>query len=205
MSRTTRIALAALAAVVLTASLALLAWFGLRTSAAPEPMDLQAFLNSMVISAAPPTPQTSGGTIPDVELETLPPYRDAWGDTLRLHRFAGRTPLVVNVWASWCPPCRREAPLLQAAWLEHRDHVQFVGINHRDQEDAALAFIEEFGQTFPSGADPKGEIANAFGLVGVPTTYFIDESGRIQSTKVGEITEEDLARRIQAILAPRAP
>lgn len=63
-------------------------------------------------------------------------------------------PLVMSVWASWCLPCRREAPLLEAAWQEHRDKVRFIGINHRDQEDAALAFIAKFGQTFPCGTDP---------------------------------------------------
>lgn len=167
-------------------------------------MELQTFLNGMTSSVTTPIPETSGDRVPDIELATLPPYREEWGNTLRLHDFAGRTPLVVNVWASWCPPCRREAPVLEAAWKTYRDRVQFIGIDLRDAEDAALEFIQEFGQSFPSGADPRGDAADAFGLVGVPTTYFIDARGRIDSTKVGEITEEELATRIQALLPTHA-
>jgi cytochrome c biogenesis protein CcmG/thiol:disulfide interchange protein DsbE len=174
-------------------------------NAAPEIVELQTFLNGMTSSVMTPAQEASSDQVPDVELATLPPYREEWGDTLRLHDFAGRIPLVVNVWASWCPPCRREAPLLEAAWQTYRDRVQFIGINLRDSEDAALAFIQEFNQTFPSGADPRGYVADAFGLVGVPTTYFIDASGRIDTTKVGEITEEELALRIQALFPTQAP
>lgn len=167
-------------------------------------MELQSFLNGMTSSVTTSTPAVSSDKVPDIELATLPPYREEWGDTLRLHDFAGRIPLVVNVWASWCPPCRREAPLLEAAWHKYRDRVQFIGINLRDSEGAALDFIQEFGQSFPSGADPRGDAADAFGLVGVPTTYFIEASGRIDSAKVGEIAEEELALRIQALLPTQA-
>lgn len=204
--------LAALVVVaLLLAGVAVPAWLGSTSNATPEVMDLQTFLNGMASGAtttsSAPTPTQAAGSdmVPDIELATLPPYREEWGDTLRLHDFVGRTPLVVNVWASWCPPCRREAPLLEAAWQKHRDRVQFIGIDLRDAEDAALEFIQAYGQTFPSGADPRGDAANAFGLLGVPTTYFIDASGRIDSTKVGEITEDELARRIQAISPSPAP
>lgn len=206
MSRSTLVVLTTLVAIpLLVASAALAGWLHSTRGAAPEIMELQTFLNGMTSSVTTPIPNASSERVPDVELATLPLYREEWGDTLRLHDFAGRTPLVVNVWASWCPPCRREAPLLETAWQKYRDRVQFIGINLRDAEDAALNFIQEFGLTFPSGADPRGDAANAFGLVGVPTTYFIDASGRIASTKVGEITEEDLTLRVQALLPTQAP
>lgn len=204
MSRSKLIILA-LAASVLVASLALAAWLGLRRDAAQRPVDLQSFLDGLVASVGAPPSATSGDALPDLELATLEPYREAWGDALRLRDLAARTPLVVNFWASWCPPCRREAPLLEAAWQKYQGRVQFVGINLRDQEDAALAFIQEFGQSFPSGADPRGEAAIAFGLVGVPTTYFVAQGGRMQTVKVGEITGDELEQRLQALLSAQVP
>lgn len=181
------------------------AWLGWTGGPRQAVLDVQDLVDGISVREDTPTSTSDGEMVPDVELATLPPYREAWGDPLRLHDHVGDGPLVVNVWASWCPPCRREAPLLEAAWREHGERVQFLGVNLRDQESAAVAFIEEFGLTFPSGADPRGEVANQLGVVGVPTTFFIDETGRIRTTKVGEIDERDLERRIQALSTGSEP
>jgi len=124
-----------------------------------------------------------------------------WGDTIEYEEFVGSGPLVINFWASWCLPCRNEAPLLEAAWQEYGERVRFLGINFQDREADALAFLEEFGHTFPSGADPRGEAGRDFRLIGVPTTYFVDARGTIRTVKVGEIDAAELESNVAGLLA----
>jgi len=127
-------------------------------------------------------------------LPMLAPYRAAWGERLEFDAYRGSLPMVVNVWASWCPPCVREAPLLEAAWLRLSDRVQFVGVNYRDQRADALAFLEEYGLTFPSGEDAAGSTTDELRIFGLPTTFFVDASGRIVGQKIGELDEATLDR-----------
>ncbi|MBI4561552.1 MAG: TlpA family protein disulfide reductase [Candidatus Rokubacteria bacterium] len=110
--------------------------------------------------------------------------------------------VVVTFWASWCVPCREEAPLLEAAWRASRDRgVVFVGVNVQDQEPAARRFIEEFGLTFPNGPDPGSRIAVDYGVYGIPELFFVDGSGGITYKHIGVIgasllqTKLDEARR----------
>ena len=101
-------------------------------------------------------------------------------------------PVVLNVWASWCPPCRDEAPLLAAAHRRYGDQVHFVGVDLEDTEDGAVEFMDAFGIGFPSLFDPQGEIARAFGLRGIPVTVVFDDAGDEVFRKVGIITEAEL-------------
>lgn len=109
-------------------------------------------------------------------------------------------PVVLNIWASWCVPCRREMPVLQAAHEEYGDRVRFIGVNHQDQRDAALQFLRETGVSYPSGFDPQGATARAYGAFGLPTTYFITASGRIVATKTGELTDAELSFDLDQLL-----
>ncbi len=96
--------------------------------------------------------------------------------------------VVVSFWASWCVPCREEAPLLEAAWRAYRDQgVLFVGVNVQDQEAAARQFIKEFGLSFPNGSDPGSRIAVDYGVYGIPELFFVDRSGRIVYKHIGVI------------------
>ena len=105
--------------------------------------------------------------------------------TLAEHR--GKV-VLVNFWASWCIPCREEAPLLEAAWRAYRDRgVVFVGVNIQDSEGAARAFLREFGITYPNGPDPGGRIAIDYGVYGIPETFWITRDGRIASKQIGAI------------------
>ena len=116
--------------------------------------------------------------------------------------------VVVNFWASWCVPCREEAPLLEAAWRAYRDQgVVLVGVNFQDAEPAARRFLDEFGLTFPNGPDPGGRIAIDYGVYGIPELFIIGRDGRITYKHIGVIGEAALQRRLEEALrgtvAPR--
>jgi thiol-disulfide isomerase/thioredoxin len=114
--------------------------------------------------------------------------------------------VVLNVWGSWCPPCRKEAPALQAvAESLAADGVRFVGINTRDNETDARAFQAEFGVTFPSVVDTDGTRMLAFRdtlpPAAIPTTLVIDREGWVAARVLGAITEPSLRDLIGDVLA----
>ena len=110
-------------------------------------------------------------------------------------------PAVVNVWASWCGPCRAEAPLLTEAHADYADEVLFVGVDVQDSQDGAKAFIAEFGLDFDHFFDPNRAIPAAWGGFGVPITYFVDADGTIIDTHAGILDERTLVAGIDGLLA----
>lgn len=114
--------------------------------------------------------------------------------------FKGR-PMVVNFWASWCFPCREEAPRLEKSYQHYKDKgVGFVTIAIQDTEEKAREFVEKYGLTIPTGLDVDDELSKLFSVFGLPTTLIIDGQGLIQYTHLGAITEELLADEIDKIL-----
>ena len=115
--------------------------------------------------------------------------------------------VVLNVWGSWCPPCRKEAPDFQAVWREVADDgVRFVGINTRDPSEVdALAFVEDFGITYPSVVDTDGRRMLAFREslppAAIPSTLVIDQEGRLAARALGAIGESTLNGLIEDVLA----
>lgn len=104
----------------------------------------------------------------------------------------------LNFWASWCPPCRAEARELEAAWQKFKDSgVVFLGINIQDSEENALAFLKEFGITYPNGRDVTGRIAIDYGVWGIPETFFIDPEGRIAYKHVGTLGPALIAAKLE--------
>ncbi|MBI5157374.1 MAG: redoxin domain-containing protein [Acidimicrobiia bacterium] len=121
----------------------------------------------------------------------IPPITPA---TLRSRLAASPQPVVVNVWASWCSPCRSEAPLLRAAASEWGERVVFIGIDVRDTQRGGRGFIGEFGLTaLEHGFDPSGAVPADLGGIGVPLTYFFYAGGELAHLHRGVIDERTLA------------
>jgi cytochrome c biogenesis protein CcmG/thiol:disulfide interchange protein DsbE len=100
-------------------------------------------------------------------------------------------PVVVNVWASWCGPCRFEFPVLQKLSARYGKRVAFLGVNSEDSEDAAATFLREEPVPYPSYSDPDKDIAEAIGAqVGLPDTAFYDSSGELVYLKQGPYAED---------------
>ncbi len=120
------------------------------------------------------------------------------GPALSEADYGGRV-VVVNFWATWCGPCRREQPALSALQAaQGPDGAVFVGVNFRDDAAAARAYLEEFGVTYPSLGDPTGSIAFRFGVPYLPATIVVDAEGQMRFRAVGALDEEtlgDLIRR----------
>ncbi|TDW88669.1 TlpA disulfide reductase family protein [Kribbella sp. VKM Ac-2566] len=118
------------------------------------------------------------------------------GKTWTLSEQTGKV-VVLNVWGSWCPPCRKEAPELVAASKELGSGVQFIGLNTRDLDPAqAKKFVQEFDVPFPSIYDPNGKALLRFrGQISpkaIPTTLVIDKDGKVAGRVVGEVTKQTL-------------
>ena len=99
-------------------------------------------------------------------------------------------PVVANVWASWCGPCRFEFPDLQAVSAERGDEVAFLGVDTYDNDDAANEFLDELPLPYPSVTDPDQEVKKELGLRGLPGTAFYDETGELVYLKQGPYTSE---------------
>jgi cytochrome c biogenesis protein CcmG/thiol:disulfide interchange protein DsbE len=109
--------------------------------------------------------------------------------------------VVVNFWGSWCVPCREEAAALERGWQAGRDRgVVFVGVNLWDRAPAARDFVARHGVTYPTGLDAAGETAIAFGVRGLPETFFIDRSGEIAAHVPGPLYGRLLHRDLEKIL-----
>lgn len=106
-------------------------------------------------------------------------------------------PVVVNVWASWCAPCRTEAPLLERAAERYRGRVVMLGVASRDAPSAANRFIEDFGITYPNVLDTTGDIRVRFGVGALPTTFVFGPDGRLLAKVTGGISEQRLAGLIE--------
>jgi cytochrome c biogenesis protein CcmG/thiol:disulfide interchange protein DsbE len=110
------------------------------------------------------------------------------------------TPVVVNVWGSWCPPCREEAPVLAEVANEYEGRVQFLGIDILDDRPSAREFIREYDWPYPSIFDPQGAIRDGLGYLGQPVTLIYDGQGSLAFEWQGTITEDLLRREIGKVL-----
>ena len=109
------------------------------------------------------------------------------------------TPVVLNFWASWCDPCRQEAPVLERGWQRAgREGVLYVGLNMQDITTDARQFLREFDVSYPNVREPDDRTARRYGLTGLPETYFISAGGEVVSHVIGAIDDEQLRRGVAA-------
>lgn len=162
-----------LAIGLLVALLALLAW-GLRAQAGGP---------------------VESGLAPDFTLTTFK------GETITLSELRGRV-VIVNFWASWCPPCREEAAYLEATWRKYKDRdVVFIGVDYVDARPNALAYIQEFDITYPNGPDLGERISEAYRIQGVPETFYVDKAGQLRGVHIGPLAPPILDNKIDELLA----
>ena len=114
-------------------------------------------------------------------------------------------PTVVNVWASWCIPCRSEAPLLERAHRQFGGEIDFVGINVADTQEAARSFVAEFDLSFENLFDPDRTVPAALGGSGVPLTFFFAPGGELVYFQPGVIDERTLALQVDELLRRTEP
>ena len=150
---------------------------------------------------AAPTPTPALAMAPDFTVY------DAGGEPVRLSDFRG-TPVVINFWASWCGPCQSEMPAFYAAAAEYEGQVRFLMINLTDgsqeTQATAQAFLDEQGYAFPVYFDLDLEAASAYGVYGIPVTYFVDAEGRAVAQARSAISAEVLEKGIGMILPATA-
>ena len=109
------------------------------------------------------------------------------------------TPVVLNLWASWCTPCREEAPRLQKGWERWGPRgVAYLGLNIQDLRGDARGFAQKFGITHPSVRDARRGVADSYGATGIPETFFVDARGRVVGHVIGVVSERELAAGARA-------
>lgn len=138
-----------------------------------------------------------GDPVPDKELPvlgdngrgTIADYRGKW--------------VLVNLWASWCPPCREETPALERFHRRNRSRLTVLGINVQDNSKDALAFLDSYGPTYPQLRSVGNERSDAFGSTGVPENFLVDPQGRLALIRLGPVDDRFLAEQVIPVIEGR--
>jgi cytochrome c biogenesis protein CcmG, thiol:disulfide interchange protein DsbE len=138
-----------------------------------------------------------GDPVPDKELPVL--GGEGQGE---IADYRGRW-VLVNLWASWCVPCREEAPALERFHRRQRERLTVLGINVQDNSDDALAFLDSYGATYPQLRSVGNERSEAFGSTGVPENFLVDPRGRLALIWRGPVDDRFLAERVVPIVEGR--
>jgi len=138
---------------------------------------------------------TAGHRFPSLTLPTTD------SKTMSIDAVLGRKPLYVNIWASWCPPCQMETPDIIKAQKKYGDKVDFISINATTQDSVANAeaFMKKYGVDYPAALDKNGEALTKLAIVGLPTSFFVDRTGKITDVVVGYILPQQLETNLQKI------
>lgn len=126
------------------------------------------------------------------------------GHTVSLHQYAGR-PVVINFWASWCAPCRRETPLLASYYKHMAGNVVLIGIDADDTASNGLKFIRKAGVAYPVGFEPTPGVADSYGVVATPQTFFLDAQHRIVEHVYGAVTLKELTAGVALMDSSHPP
>jgi peroxiredoxin len=121
-------------------------------------------------------------------------------EEIGLENFKGK-PIVINFWATWCGPCKQEIPFFEKTWKEYKDKgVVFIGIDVMDDKENAEEFIETLGISYTNLYDPSGKTSNAYGVVALPATFFIDKNGNIAVKHYGSFLGSDAEKAFKSYL-----
>ncbi len=135
---------------------------------------------------------TVGSPAPDFQLDTVA------GQPVSLAKLAGK-PVVINFWATWCPPCKEEMPALEAAYQQHGDRISFLAVNVQEDKRTVNRFVRQYELSLPVPLDIDGEVLRLYGVRGLPTTVFVDSEGRVTALHLGALTDESLAEYLAAL------
>ncbi len=131
-------------------------------------------------------------------------FRYPDGSSYSLADFKGQ-PVIVNFWATWCPPCRREMPGLVKAYETYKDDgLMIIEVDVAEPPEAVAKFVDEYGMTMPVVLDQRQEVTRLYRTDSFPTSFFIDENGVIQARWVGYLPEEELAANLAKIMPEAA-
>jgi cytochrome c biogenesis protein CcmG, thiol:disulfide interchange protein DsbE len=165
-----------------------------------------ALLAVLWVALLTPAPPSNSGTSSDPLLGkpapdfTLALLSKQAGKALHLADLKGKL-VIVNFWASWCDPCKQEAPLLQAQWQRAKGQgVVFIGIDFQDGQSPALSFVQHNGITYTNVVDQNGSTGINYGVTGVPETFFIDRHGVVVNIVRKELTAQVLQSAVAALL-----
>jgi cytochrome c biogenesis protein CcmG/thiol:disulfide interchange protein DsbE len=158
------------------------------------------FVKDVSMGARPPAPQFA--------LSVLWNHEETWPESLRPRLADGRLslrelrghPAVINFWASWCVPCKGEAPAFAAAAKRFAGRVVFVGIDVQDLPSSARRFLKRYKVNYVSVRDGTDRTYTAYGLTGVPETYYVDATGHVVHHAVGAVSQDELVTSINALL-----
>jgi len=160
---------------------------------------LCAITAALASATIPLLAQTVGDTAPAFTLKTLD------GNSVSLSDFKGH-PVVINFWASWCPPCRDEMPVMVEAYRVHKDSgLIILAVNGRDQETSlrpVRRFVAEFQMPFPVLLDEHGSLRKRYRLRGLPTSVFIGADGLVRGLIIGPFTPATFETHLNEILSP---
>jgi cytochrome c biogenesis protein CcmG/thiol:disulfide interchange protein DsbE len=141
----------------------------------------------------------ASGMAPDFTLTSFD------GRTVTLSELRGQV-VIINFWASWCPPCREEAAYLEQTWRKYEGKgVIFIGVDWVDTEKEALAYIDEFDLTYFNGPDIGTRIAQAYNIQGVPETFYVAKNGELRGVHIGPLKSPELDEKIEEFLAEEYP
>jgi cytochrome c biogenesis protein CcmG/thiol:disulfide interchange protein DsbE len=149
------------------------------------PVDVPGAASCADIPQAPAIGPAPEG-LPGLRLACLTP-----GPDVDLAAVRGR-PVLVNLWATWCGPCREEMPLLQSSSEQHAGAVQFLGVDTKDRPAAAAKFLTEVGVTYPNVVDPDGDLLAHLRLPGLPVTLLLDAEGNVVGKHIGQLKQASL-------------
>jgi cytochrome c biogenesis protein CcmG, thiol:disulfide interchange protein DsbE len=169
--------------IVLTVVIALLGalWIGMTRVQA----------SALNTNGRPPSPQP-GYSAPDFTLNSID------GAPVTLSDLRGKV-VVLNFWATWCPPCRAEIPALEDLSRKYDGKAVVLAVNVQEDPAVVLGFVREYGMTYPVVLDPRAEIARAYQVIAFPTTFFIDARGVIVEVESGSASDAYLQTRLQEL------